>query len=176
MIPRAHVLANVTTEEPFSHAGSQFCWHVIAQLDRQVTDAAARIQNVRIDERAGRTGIETRSAGTAVVGLVRGVVFQFQVGKQGRQKKPTAQLLVQEQRVLADPTQAGELCELAFQQRRRINHAAHFGLRGRASQPFDKLLQTRTDHVVVICPPSVSRHPPLPRLGRLGLRSSIIHC
>ena len=46
-----------------------------------------------------------------------GIVDQLQVGQQRRQKKPASLLPVEQQRVLADPAQAGQLGKLAFQKR-----------------------------------------------------------
>ena len=52
------------------------------------------------------------------------VVGQFQIGQQRRQEEVAAGRLVEQQRVLADPAEAGELREFAFQERRRIDDAA----------------------------------------------------
>ena len=51
----------------------------------------------------GWAGVETGPAGAAMVGFVRTIVVEFQVGQQHGQEEPTPRFLVQQQRVLANP-------------------------------------------------------------------------
>ncbi len=103
MIPGANILADIAAEQPIADAGAKFVRNRLPQLDGQVTDASPRIEHISIDKRLRRAGIQTSSAGAAVVGFMRRVVFQLQVGQQCRQKEPTSHLFVQQQSVFADP-------------------------------------------------------------------------
>ena len=65
-----------------------------------------------------------------MVGRERLVVGEFLIGEQGGEKEVAASLLVDEQRMFADPAQAGELSEFPFEKRRRIDDATaswHYG-------------------------------------------------
>src|SRR5262249_7035937 len=95
-----------------------------AQLNRQVTDAARGVQNIRLRKCARRTGVKARPASAAVVGCERFVIVERDAGQQGSEKKVAAGRFVNQQRVFADPTQAGKLSKFPFQKRRRIDDAA----------------------------------------------------
>ena len=48
---------------------------------------------------------------------------QFGIRQQRGQKEPTAELFVEQQGVLSDPSQSGQLGKVAFHQWSRIDHA-----------------------------------------------------
>src|SRR5262249_14711087 len=68
-IPRADLLAHVTAEEPLSDLAGELVGDVAAMLDRQVRDAAPRVEHVGRDERPRRARVETRGAGPAAIRL-----------------------------------------------------------------------------------------------------------
>ena len=84
---------------------------------------------------------------------------------QRRQKEPASLRAIQQQRVLADPAQAGQLGELALQQRRRVDHAADGCLGSQPAVKRGERLKPLVDAVVVVQAPGVARDPPpaLPR-------------
>ena len=97
----------------------------------------------------------------------RFVVDERFAGEQGGQQEPTSQLPVQEQGVLADPAQAGQLGELAFQERGRIDHAANRRRGRQLAMKVGQGVQPLADHVVIVGPPGISGDPAL-AWGRLG--------
>ncbi len=133
-IPGTHLLADIAAENPISDTRSQFRRDRTTLFDGQIADAARRVQNIGFDERGGRTGIQARSTRAAVISLLGGVVVEFLVSEQSGQEEPASQLPVEQQGVLADPAQPGQLCELPFQQRRGIDHAAHTSIRPHLGQ------------------------------------------
>ena len=58
-----------------------------SQLDGQVTDAAARIENAGADERLRGTGVEAGGAGAAVVGVERRVGAEVKIEQQSAQEE-----------------------------------------------------------------------------------------
>ena len=90
VIPRANILADVAAEEPIANARAQIGGNRVAKLDRQIADAARGIEDVGLRKRIRGTGIEARPARAAMIGLVRRVVIQFDIGQQRRQEEPTA--------------------------------------------------------------------------------------
>ena len=114
-IPRARLLAGVATEEPIAARRPKLRRNRAAQLDREVADALPRIEAVWLDQCAGRTGIEARAARAATVGHTWLIVRHLFGAQQGSQEKPTAEPLVDQHGVLADPAQAGQLAKLPFQ-------------------------------------------------------------
>ena len=62
-------------------AAAQLGRNRLAEFDRQVADTPSRIEHIGLHERAGRAGIETGSAGAAMVGRVRLIVVQLQIGE-----------------------------------------------------------------------------------------------
>ena len=58
-IPRADVLADVAAEDPFTDQGPQLAGDGAAKFDREVGDAAARVDLLRSNDGLGRAGIDT---------------------------------------------------------------------------------------------------------------------
>ena len=87
LIPGADVLADIAAKDPIADPLSQGIRNRLTEFDRQVANALAAIEDIRLNKRIGRTGIETGSAGATMVRLVRLVVVEFQIGEQGSQKK-----------------------------------------------------------------------------------------
>ena len=64
-VERADLLADVAAEHPGPDRGAQLARDHAVMLDRQVRDAAARVEHVGVDERAGRARVEARAAAAA---------------------------------------------------------------------------------------------------------------
>ena len=92
-------------------------------LDREVGNAAARIELVRRRDRAGRAG---RQAGAAAAAAVLGarVDRQWQVGVELAQHEERARALVDEVGVLADPAEPGIAGQRLFHHRARVDEGA----------------------------------------------------
>ncbi len=67
-IPWTNILADVAAENVAPHRFAQFRGDFAAQLDGEVRDATPRIQQVRLDDRAGRTSVNAQAAISAQVG------------------------------------------------------------------------------------------------------------
>ena len=78
-------------------------------LDREVADAAARIEPVGGREGARRADVEAAPAAAAMVALGR-IGRQVEVGQDLAQEQPGAELAAHEVGVLALPAQARLLC------------------------------------------------------------------
>src|SRR6185312_11821846 len=94
-------------------------------LDRQIRDAAPRVEPVGRREGPRRTGIETGAAGAAMVGL-DGVGRELEREEYLAEEKPGAEFLRDEVGVLALPADAGALGERLFHDRRGVDE--HFQL------------------------------------------------
>ena len=69
------------------------------------------------------------------------VGFQLHIGEQRGEEEPATELLVEQQRVLADPAEPGELRELALQERRGIDDAADLATGHLALQPLGESIE-----------------------------------
>src|ERR1041385_275921 len=68
-VPRAHVLADVTAEQPLADLGALAVREFSAVLDREIRNARARIEIAGRDECLRRACVETAGAGAAAIGL-----------------------------------------------------------------------------------------------------------
>src|SRR5215469_11529943 len=109
-VPRANVLTNVAPKDMIAHGLAKFLRNPAAQFDGQVGNAPARVQNIRFDKRLRGTSIETLSAVSA---QIRRGYFSFakrwpqiQSGENDAKEEVRAERFVQQQRILAEPTQA----------------------------------------------------------------------
>jgi len=150
MVPRTDLLAYVATEDPIAQRRPQVRRDGTGQLDGQIADAAAGVELPGIDQRAGGTSVEARPAGPAVARLDRRVVAQRFGRQQCGEKEPASQPPVQEQGVLADPSQAGQLGELPLQERRRVDHPADPGPRHELAMEVGQSMQLGVEQVVVV--------------------------
>ena len=158
-VPRAHLLAHVAAEQPVADSGPQFVRDRAAQLDGQVADAAPRVELIGRDERVGRTGVQARGAGAAVVGREGRVGLEREIEQQGAEEEIAAQLLVDQHRVLAEPAQAGPAGEVALQQRGRVHDASALRARDLGLHPGQQFVQLGAKHVVIIPAAGVAGDP-----------------
>src|ERR1043165_5786420 len=57
MIPRAHILTNVTTKQPLPYPAAQIRRYRFAELDRQIADAPPRVEHIGIDKGTRRARV-----------------------------------------------------------------------------------------------------------------------
>src|SRR3990172_3282958 len=115
-VPRADKLAVVAAEDAIADERAQLLGDRPAQLNGEVGNAAARVEIVRRDDRAGRTDIHAGAAGAAVI-FDRYLDRQRQVGIYLAQKKPRTRAAVDQTGVFADPAEARLRGEWLFQHR-----------------------------------------------------------
>src|SRR5439155_21599269 len=88
VVPGAHVLANVAAEEPFADLRPQVFRDARLQLDGQVADAPAGVEDTGPRERLRRAGLQALRTGPTVADVRRRVGFQFEGGQgRGEQKE-----------------------------------------------------------------------------------------
>src|SRR4051812_43516831 len=147
-VPWAHELAIVAAVDAIADQRAQLFRNRALVLDREVGDAAARIELVGTDDRLGRTDVDAAVAGAAML-FGRGIDGQRQIGVDLAKEKPGAGALERE-RVLAAPGDAGAYGELDLHHRRRVGKHA---IAENAELLFDavaKALQPRAQHLVIV--------------------------
>jgi hypothetical protein len=97
------------------HARPKSLWDFAALLDRQVRNAQSSIEFTRRDDRLCGTSIDTPRATSATI-RGRQVGFQFERGQDHSQKQPRPKFLIDDARVLANPSDAGIFRVQAFNQ------------------------------------------------------------
>ncbi len=108
-VPGANVLADVAAKHPAREAAPQPLGNGALVLDRLVGEAEARVHHPRRGKRPRGAALETALA-RAAQRLMRLVVdVDRAVEKHHRQRQPRAELAVDEQPVLANPTEPGAL-------------------------------------------------------------------
>ncbi len=124
-VPGADVLADVAAKDLVSHALAQFFGNGAALFDGEIRDAFVGVELVGRDNRVGRAGFDAASAGPAAVG--RGKIWrEFERGDDHAEKKPRANLLIDDAGVLADPAHAGVLGIDALDDRAGVDVGAGF--------------------------------------------------
>src|SRR6185437_14390257 len=105
LVPRTRELAVVAAVDSIADQRAQGFRNAALELDRQVGNAAARVQLVRRDNGTGGAGGYARAA-AAAMRAGRGRDRQRQIGVDLAQKEERAGIARQQQRVLAAPAQA----------------------------------------------------------------------
>ena len=124
-------------------------------LDRQVGDAARRIEPVRRGKRVGRADRQAARAGAAAVG-VRFVGRDVQRGVDLAQEQPGAVRARHQVGVLALPADAGPRRQRLFHHRRGIDEHLHLRPEARHDE-LRQMLQHALDHVVVVAIARIDR-------------------
>src|SRR5690348_2282340 len=163
-VPGADRLAVVAAVDPVADQRPQRLRDRALVLDRQVRDAAPRVELVRTGDRPRRACVDAARARAAT--LLRGLVAgQRQVGVDLAQEEPRAGA-IEEERVLAAPAEAALARELDLHHRRRIGEhpiAERPRFRGDA---VAELLQSAANELVIVAPPGVTRYHGIIRLAR----------
>ena len=119
-------------------------------LDRQVGNAAPRIDPVRPDERLCRAGVEAARARPAMLSVVGGDVrFQLQAGQDYAEEQPAAMLPADEVGVLALPANPRRLRQRLFHDRRGVDEDLQLRWRLGDDEPRQRL-QRLLDRLVIV--------------------------
>ena len=150
-------------------AGAQLFGNRAAQLDRQIRDAAARVELVRRDDGLRGADVEARPARAAVLGDGR-VGRQRQVRVELAEQEPRA-VAVEQIRVLADPAEAGVARERLLEHGRAVDEDAIAELRRRARAiAVGESLQPLAQHLVIVAAERVARDIARRRIRERGAR------
>src|SRR5205823_14351245 len=147
-IPGADFLTDVAAEEPLADRRVELLRNRAAVLDRQVGDAAARVERVRRVERRRRTGVE---AGRARPAAVRHRIL----GREHRRRDPDPDAVVgaeaarDEIGALADPPEARGGGQIALEHGAGVERRAALRAGGRADVVAQRV-QPRPHGVVVV--------------------------
>ena len=159
-VPRTDVLADVAAEHLLANRRPPFLGDRALLLDRQIRQAARGVDDVRLDDRAGRTCLEAARARAALIdaGLVG---REIEVREDLRQQEPGTQPRVDEARVLADPAEPGLLGEHALLHGTVVHAGKRLETRRagtvRVGHPLHQRAQPRAHHLVVVVAPGVAR-------------------
>src|SRR5208283_2271855 len=184
---RANLLANVAPIYMPPDLLAKLLWNIAPQFNGQVRNAAPCIQNIRLHQRACRASVQTLPATSAKIPRRRFTPRQrrrqLQRSDNRTQKKPRSPLLIQQQRVLSQPTQSRIFREYPFRNRPRVRISPRT-VRPRKS--FDerilKSIEPLPQNLMVVASPGVSRNPAswlaVPRRGsrltRMGMRCVVV--
>ena len=137
-------------------------------LDRQVGDAAPRVQLVRRGEGRGGAGVQAAPAvaATVLAGLVR---RQVQRRVDLAQEQPGAVRPRHEVGVLALPAEPGPFRQRLLHDGGRVHEHLQLGLVG-VGEPLAQRLQPALDQVVVVAVPRINRHDPAVGVGQQRAR------
>src|SRR5262249_2093718 len=89
-IPGADFLTDIAAEEPVADAGAQLVGNRRAEFNREVADAAARVEHAGGGEGLRWASVEAGGTGAAVVGLVRRIRLQVEVRQQRAEEEVAA--------------------------------------------------------------------------------------
>ena len=122
-VPRAHELAVVAAVDAVADRGAELLGDRAVVLDRQVGDAAARVEPVGRHDRARGADVDAGRAAAAVAGHGR-VDRQRQVGEYLAEEEPGTVLPVEQVGVLADPAEPRIARERLLEHRRAVGECA----------------------------------------------------
>ena len=154
LVPRAHREAVVAAVDPVADRRPEFLRDRPLVLDRQVRDAAPRVEPIGRREGVGRAGLEAGAAGAAMV-LLRRVRLQGQGGEHRAEEQPRAVAARDEVGVLALPAEPRRLRQRLLHDRRGVDEHLHLAAHLAAiapspREPAGQLLELALDHVVVV--------------------------
>ena len=155
-VPGADGKAVVTAENPVADGGPERSRDLTLVLDRQIGDAAPRIELIGRRKGIRRAGIEAFRAGPAMIGL-GAVGCQLGTCQDGAQKQPGAVLARDKIGVLALPARPGLCGQRLFHQRGGVDKHLHIRAAFRRELP-GKLFQPALDHIVIVAPARIDRH------------------
>ncbi len=156
-LPGAHVLANVAAKHPVAHQRAQRWVNPAFVLNRQVADAAARVEHIRPGKSVSRAVSEAARAAPAH-GLPMGRIVSVECrrGDDLTEEEVAAPARPNKHGVFAHKTQSGLLCVAALQHRPSVYvHALHRRAARCITQPGSQLFQARRHNIVVIQSPRI---------------------
>ena len=136
-IPRAHVLADVASKKMMANPFPFLFGDIPAQFNGRVGNAFSAVENIRLDDRAGRARIDASRTTAAAVGNRR-VVRQFQIGQDAAKEQPRSHLLINDARVLSEPADTRVFRVNTLDERARID-VGFRSVRGVLLDPIGKL-------------------------------------
>ena len=173
LVPRAYQLAIVAAVNPVADQRSQLGRYAPFQFNREVRNAATRIELVGCDDRACRADVDAGATGSAVR-LFRPIDRQFHVRVELAQEKPGAGTTIQQVGVLADPAQAGFFRERLFQHRRTVDKDAMPERADLCLNSARQAAQPSPQHLVIVASERVARHVRLARMIEQLPRSVLV--
>src|SRR5205823_3444422 len=167
-VPWTDFLTNVASVDMRSDRAAMRVGDGPAELDREIRDAARRIENARRDNRVRRTCIEAQRAGAAPIERRR-IRLERKTADDLAEKDPRSVVRIDHAGVLANPTNAGVLRVDALLHRTGVDVSAGFErLAGRLAHPREQPVETICNDVVVIVAPGVALDLRAPWIGALG--------
>src|SRR5215467_1849846 len=138
---RTDLLTDVTAKNMISHERTKITRNKAFELNRQIGNAASRIQHVGSHESSGGAGFQTEIAlSTAIAD--RPIVGERYAEKKFSQKKPRAVLGRNEMSIFADPADTRDAGKFPLQDRTRIHKDLAFhGTIADPSNHVEKKLQ-----------------------------------
>ncbi len=181
LVPRARRQAIVAAVDAVPHEGPERRRDRAGMFDREIGDAARRIEPERRREGLRRTGLEARPAGSAR--LARGGIgCEVERREDRAEEQPGAVSARDEVGVLADPSEAGRFGQRLLHHGCRVDEDLHLGPcaggRAEARHGAGQLLQLALDDVVVVAMAGIDRHGSGVALRQRGQRvrlGSVIH-
>jgi hypothetical protein len=157
LVPGADQLAVVAAVDAVGHQRAQLQRNRPRVFDRQIRNAAPRVQPPRRDDGLRGADADAGTAAAAVLGHRLGR-RQRQVHIDFAQKKHRARIAAQHQCVFAAPALAAARGQLGLEHRRRIGERAKAHRPDVCGDAFAQFLQPRAQHLVVVAPPGINRH------------------
>src|SRR5216683_6727911 len=177
-VPRANELAVIAAEDTVADERPQFDGNAPFQLDREVGNAAPRVQRIRCNDGARRANIQTLGTAAAVLAH-RGIQGKRQIRVDVSEKEIRARLAREQEGVFAPPAESRLACQLHFHHRRRIGKHAVTELTDFACNPFGELPQSSPQHLVIVAPKRIAGHECLVTIGEnapaFGRAGTIVH-
>src|SRR5215468_2462094 len=107
-IPGTHVLTDIAPKEMMADSGAVAFRYLTTQFDCGVRNAFPAIKNVRLHDRCRWTGVDAPRARSATIGHGC-VVIEVEIGQNAAEKKPGSSFLIDDARILSEPTHSGVL-------------------------------------------------------------------
>ena len=124
LVEGADELAVVAAVDAVAEGASELEGDGAGELDRQVGQAAPRVDPVGRDDRPCRAGRQAARAAAAVGGALRRIDRQRQVGVELAEEEEAARALVDQVGVLADPAEPGLLGDGLLEHRCAVGEGA----------------------------------------------------
>jgi tRNA threonylcarbamoyl adenosine modification protein YjeE len=157
LVPRADELAVVAAVDAVADGGAELDRDRALRFDRQVRDAAARVELVGRDDRLRRADVDARAAAAAVVGRDR-ALGQGDVDEDLAEEEHRAGVAIEGERVLAAPADAAPRRELDLEHRRRIGEDAMAERADRRGERVGEQAQALAQDLVIVAAAGVDRY------------------
>src|SRR5207237_1080258 len=154
--PRTDDLAVVASIDAVAHERTQLFGDRPEVLDREIGDAAARVELVRSDDRARGADVDAALA-RAAVRARGGVGFERKTDEELAEKEVRARIARKEERVLAAPSEPALRGERDFHHRSAIGEDAIVEWAELGGHALGERLQLRAQHLVVVAAERVAR-------------------